>query len=111
MFEYSGEPEDIMHFCNKDLPSSELVKAVKKLIGEPHEKVLTVDLAPFYFNNPAPEVSHFESLLISYHHFHIFSFTGLCIIRKTLNGGKPSLRLPLLLKMVRLTTMKKKKKR
>jgi hypothetical protein len=61
-----------MHFCSKELSSSDLMKAVKKLIGEPCEKIATVGLAPFYADNLAPAVSNLGLFLNLYHYFYIF---------------------------------------
>lgn len=71
MREYTDGPEDDLRFCNKELSSSDLMKAVKKLIGEPHQKFATMGLAPFYAGNPAPAVSHLGQLLNIHYHFYI----------------------------------------
>uniref|UniRef100_A0A453A316 Uncharacterized protein n=1 Tax=Aegilops tauschii subsp. strangulata TaxID=200361 RepID=A0A453A316_AEGTS len=59
MHEYTGELEDDLHFSDKELSSSDLMKAIKKLLGETREKIAIVGFAPFFAGNPTPEVAVF----------------------------------------------------
>ena len=58
--QYTSQPDDDMCYSRKDLTPGNLVKAVKKLLGEPHEKISIVGLAPFEANNPPPAVRIFD---------------------------------------------------
>ena len=62
MCEYTG-PADNMRFSQAVLGPAEVVKATKRLLGEPIEAIGRVGLAPFWAENPAPEVRIINSFI------------------------------------------------
>ena len=60
--QYSGSPDDSLRFSRTELSEAEVLKNVKRLVGETRQACTTIGLAPFYTKNPAPTVSSFTLL-------------------------------------------------
>ena len=76
MHTYSGEPEDPLRFSRVNLQQEDVLKFAKKLLGETKDDIKLVGLAPFYSNNPAPEVNrlfvalHLVNTVVSLSYFY-----------------------------------------